>query len=223
MLDSAEMHPGTWVTSMSMYCSPSPLPKSQNSAPSAPHAEVHPPVHEAEADVWQLTFASTWQLPPQLAWHCAAQLAMGGVALQLTLHWSVQLPWHWVMHVVMSELDEHWLLHDPMHVAEQSPEQLKLPGFALQFAMQLPEHPPVQLALPVAVHMAEALTVQLRGWQFAVHPADVWMLHDRPVAPEKSIPPQAAIGSAFAVLGAKVTRAARATAKTDAAADRWVR
>jgi hypothetical protein len=118
------------------------------------------------------------------------------------------------MQVVMSLLEVHWLLQLPLQVASQLPEQLKLPMLAVQAVMQEPEQLSVHVPLIEPVHMAEALTVQFRGVQLAVHPPEVSTLHERPVAPEKSMPPHAAIGMACAVRGTRATKALTAAATT---------
>jgi len=75
-----------------MYCSPTPLPKSQKRAPvSDEHAVLHPPVHPAVALSWQLRFALTLQLPLQLASHWASHVAEGSCPWQLTSHSFEQL------------------------------------------------------------------------------------------------------------------------------------
>jgi hypothetical protein len=98
-------------------------------------------------------------------------------------------------------IDEHIQLHDASQLVLQLPEQLTLPGLAVHIPMQLAPQLPVHVALAEPMQLAEMLAVQLMGWQLAVHPPDVSNVHDRLVAPEKSIPPHAAIGAAWAVLG----------------------
>jgi hypothetical protein len=128
VLSSAWIHPGSSAAVTSMYCDPTPLPKSQKRAPvGAEHAAVQPPVQEAVAISSQLKFAWTSQLPWQSAIHCAEHIAVGACPVQLTLHWFEQLAEHCPMHVVMSELDEHCPLQLASQFVSQSPEQLKLP------------------------------------------------------------------------------------------------
>jgi hypothetical protein len=177
---------------------------------------MHPPVQPAVADDSHMKFACTLQLPLQLAWHSAMQF--GGVPLQLMLHSLEQLALHWPMQVVMSPLELHCPLHEASHLAEQSPEQLKLPGE--QPPMHLPVQSAVQLPLTDPEHIAVTLAVQFTGVQSAMHPADVSNVQVRPVAPAKSIPPHAAMGAAWAVFGLKATRKSVAKATI---ADRYGR
>jgi hypothetical protein len=95
MLASAASQSGRPLAGTSMYCSPRPLPKSQNRAPcGCEQAVMQPPVQPAVADTSQLPFACAWQLPLQLAMHCPLQEALGACPWQLTLHWLVQLAEH---------------------------------------------------------------------------------------------------------------------------------
>jgi hypothetical protein len=181
---------------------------------------MQPPVHPALAMASHEKFAWTLQLPLQLAWHWPLQLADGPMPLQLTSHWSVQLAMHWLMQFVFDPIDEHWLVQLPWQDEEQLPEQLKLPGLAEHWPMHVPSHPPVQLALADPEHIACTLAVQLTGVHAVSQPPDVSSWHDRLVAPEKSSPPHAATGAAWAVLGATKTKAA---ATAPARADKNVR
>jgi hypothetical protein len=126
----------------------------------------------------------------------------------------VQLAEHWPMHVVLSALVLHWPLQDASQLVEQLPEQLKLPWFAMQVPMQSPEQLPVQLALMETLQLADTLAVQLTGVQSAVQPPDVSKVHDRLVAPAKSMLSHAAMGAAWAVLGASATRTSVMAAAT---------
>jgi hypothetical protein len=85
--------------------------------------------------------------------------------------------------------------------------------------MQLAEQLPVQLASTDPLHPAVTLAVQLTGVQSAVQPPDVSTLHVRDDAPEKSMPPQAAIGAACAVRGTRARKPAT-TAGTNAMSKR---
>jgi len=213
MLARAASQPGISPVVMSMYCGPSPLPKSQNRAPMGSwHAVMHPPVHPAVALTWHMTDACTLQLPPQLALHCAEQLADGAIPMQLALHWLEHCPMHCPMHVLMLGLLMQLAVQLPLHVAEQLPEQLKLPGLAMHEPEQEPVQPAVQLPVAVTLQPPEMLAWQLMGWQFAVQPPDVSRVHDRFVAPEKSTFPHAAMGAAWAVADVSETRPAVTTA-----------
>jgi hypothetical protein len=87
MLSSAETQPGSWSGVRSMYWDPTPLPKSQKSAPvGAEHEVMQPPVQAAVALSSQLKFADTSQLPLQLAVHWVEHDAIGACPEQLTLH-----------------------------------------------------------------------------------------------------------------------------------------
>jgi hypothetical protein len=109
------------------------------------------------------------------------QEAEGGVPVHWPWHWAPQLALHEASHCAVLAFD--W--HDPWHVPEQSashePSQSKLPGFALQLAMQVPlqlavqftsadaVHCPLQLASSCAAHAAWKLT----GMHWAVQPPEV--------------------------------------------------
>jgi hypothetical protein len=173
-LSSADAQAGKFASETSTYCSPTPLPKSQKSAPvSDEQAVLHPPVQPAVALSWQSRFAWAVQLPLQVASHCAVQVADGAVPLQLTSHWFEQPALHCVTHVVSSEFPLHSVAHEPLHSVTHSPEQLKVPGSTLHFAPQVPEQLPVQVADADPVQLAEMLAVQLTGVHMVVHPPDV--------------------------------------------------
>jgi hypothetical protein len=112
------------------------------------------------------------------------------------------------MQVVTSPFPVHSVSHEPLHCVVQLPEQLNLPGSTLQLAVQSPEQLPVQLAEADPVQLAEMLAVHATGVQLVVQPPEVSSLHERFVAPEKSMFAHAARGLASAVPGANATKAA---------------
>ena len=106
----------------------------------------------------------------------------------------------------------------PLQSASQLPEQLKLPGLAVQLAEQLVEQAVVQSTVAVAMQpplqvvssCAEQLASTLTGVQSPVHVVDVSKLHDS--LPEKSMLPQSVSTVAWAVAELKATRAPIMTA-----------
>jgi len=90
----------------------------------------------------QLALAEAEQLPWQAAWQPPVQL--GGEAVHETLQRALTLAWHWAVQVVMSSLEEHWLVQVPIAWASHVPWQSNEP--AVQLVLQLASHDVLQLA-----------------------------------------------------------------------------
>jgi len=134
------------------------------------------------------------------------------------------------MQVVMFPLDAHWLVQVPEQLPSQLPwhdaSQSKLPGFAVQLAMQPPVQLGEQLADALAVHPPEQLssscpvhaTSKLTGVHLAMQLTVASTSHISVPLPWKMAAPlQAESRSALAAPAAKVTTsgAPSATARSE--------
>jgi hypothetical protein len=111
-----------------------------------------------------LTLHDPWQLPLQ------PPSQSTGDPVQLALHSAEHLPLQSALHCAEFAELEHWLVQSPSQLAEQDPEQLKLPGvqlawqLVLQLAWQSTEG---RSQLPE--QLAESLASQLAVMWTGVH------------------------------------------------------